>query len=85
MRQHRGPLLRTDPHPCCCLQFTASNGATRIVPVSHASLADPFTAMEDALAPHPQEVLVQGKGGDAFMYVSAATARQPLHKSSRVF
>ena len=42
--------------------------------------------MEDALAPHPQEVLVQGKGGDAFMYVSAATARQPLqcHKSSRV-
>ena len=79
------PDLRTDPHPWCCWQFAPSNGATRIVPVSHASLADPFTAMEDALAPHPQEVLVQGKGGDAFMYVSAATARQPLHKSSRVF
>ena len=51
-------------------RFTETNGATRIVPRSHASEADPFAVMEDALAPYPAEILVLGEPGDALIYAS---------------
>jgi ectoine hydroxylase-related dioxygenase (phytanoyl-CoA dioxygenase family) len=51
-------------------KFTETNGATRIVPHSHALEADPFATMEDALAPHPNEMLVLGEPGDALIYAS---------------
>jgi hypothetical protein len=44
--------------------FTAENGATRVVPGSHHWGKLPQDAMADPQAPHPAEVLVTGKAGD---------------------
>jgi ectoine hydroxylase-related dioxygenase (phytanoyl-CoA dioxygenase family) len=44
--------------------FTPENGATRAVPGSHHWKQRPQAVLEDANAPHPQEVLVTGKAGD---------------------
>lgn len=44
--------------------FTAANGATRVVPGSHRWRQLPQHALADAQAAHPQEVLVLGKAGD---------------------
>jgi len=43
--------------------FTPDNGATRIVPGSHKWGVLPQKALEDASAPHPDEVLVLGPAG----------------------
>lgn len=43
--------------------FTAENGATRVVPGSHAWGTRPQDALADPMAPHPQEVLVTGTAG----------------------
>ena len=40
--------------------FTASNGATRVVPGSHRARTVPRLALPDPAAPHPDEVLVTG-------------------------
>src|SRR6201992_577974 len=43
--------------------FTAANGATRVVPGSHRWGQVPQDAMADPGTPHPDEVLVLGSGG----------------------
>jgi ectoine hydroxylase-related dioxygenase (phytanoyl-CoA dioxygenase family) len=43
--------------------FTAENGATRVIPGSHKWGRRPQDVLEDPLAPHPQEVLVLGRAG----------------------
>jgi hypothetical protein len=44
--------------------FTAENGATRIVPGTHHARQLPQNALADPHAQHPDEVLVLGKAGD---------------------
>lgn len=48
--------------------FTPLNGATRLVPGSHLFGLDPRDGMEDPKAPHPDEILVQGRAGTVFVF-----------------
>ena len=48
--------------------FTAANGATRLVPASHLDRTLPKEAMPDVLAPHPREVIVEGRPGDVLVF-----------------
>lgn len=43
--------------------FTAENGATRLVPGSHRWGRLPQEVMEDAMAPHPEEILLLAPAG----------------------
>jgi ectoine hydroxylase-related dioxygenase (phytanoyl-CoA dioxygenase family) len=43
--------------------FTADNGATRMIPGSHTWGKRPQDVLEDPLAPHPEEVLLIAKAG----------------------
>jgi phytanoyl-CoA dioxygenase PhyH len=43
--------------------FTTENGATRVIPGSHKWGRRPQDVIENALAPHPAEILVLGRGG----------------------
>ncbi len=43
--------------------FTAENGATRVIPGSHRWGRRPQDALDDPRAPHPEEVLVLGRAG----------------------
>jgi len=43
--------------------FTAENGALRVVPGTHKSGVNPVTALGDPSAAHPDEVLVTGQAG----------------------
>jgi hypothetical protein len=44
--------------------FTAENGATRIVPGTHRARQLPQLALRDPQAAHPDQILVLGKAGD---------------------
>ncbi len=50
--------------------FTASNGATRVVPGSHRFGTVPRLALTDPAAPHPDEVLVTGPAGTVVIFNS---------------
>jgi ectoine hydroxylase-related dioxygenase (phytanoyl-CoA dioxygenase family) len=50
--------------------FTADNGATRVVPGSHRWGQVPKDAMTDPGAPHPDEVLVLGSAGTCVVFNS---------------
>ena len=52
------------------VDFTAENGATRIVPGSHRSGRVPHTALADPRAKHPEEALVTGKAGTVVIFNS---------------
>jgi ectoine hydroxylase-related dioxygenase (phytanoyl-CoA dioxygenase family) len=43
--------------------FTAENGATRMIPGSHTWGRRPQDVLDDPLAPHPQEVLLVARAG----------------------
>ena len=43
--------------------FTAENGATRMIPGSHHWRKRPQDVLDDPMAPHPHEVLLTGKAG----------------------
>jgi ectoine hydroxylase-related dioxygenase (phytanoyl-CoA dioxygenase family) len=48
--------------------FTTSNGATRIVPGSHLSIAPIPKSYAQPLATHPNEVIVTGSAGSALIF-----------------
>jgi hypothetical protein len=48
--------------------FTCQNGATRIVPGSHRSCLLPAESVHDVYAPHPEEIVVEGKAGDVLVF-----------------
>lgn len=48
--------------------FTRQNGATRVIPGTHRSGKLPQEVMSDALALHPDEIVVEGKAGDVFVF-----------------
>jgi ectoine hydroxylase-related dioxygenase (phytanoyl-CoA dioxygenase family) len=50
--------------------FTAGNGATRVVPGTHRSGAMPRQAMPDPAAAHPDEVLITGRSGTVVVFNS---------------
>jgi ectoine hydroxylase-related dioxygenase (phytanoyl-CoA dioxygenase family) len=54
---------------CNCVwmldDFTAENGALRVVPGSHRWAQKPQDALSDPCAPHPDELLVTGRAGTA--------------------
>jgi len=50
--------------------FTASNGATRVVPGSHRFRTVPRLALDDPAAPHPDEVLLTGPAGTVVIFNS---------------
>jgi len=43
--------------------FTAENGATRVIPGSHRWGRRPQDVLDDPMAPHPEETLVLGRAG----------------------
>jgi ectoine hydroxylase-related dioxygenase (phytanoyl-CoA dioxygenase family) len=50
--------------------FTAGNGATRVVPGTHRSGTVPRLAMPDPAAAHPDEVLITGRAGTVVVFNS---------------
>jgi ectoine hydroxylase-related dioxygenase (phytanoyl-CoA dioxygenase family) len=50
--------------------FTAANGATRVMPGSHRSRAVPGRAMPDPAAVHPDEVQITGRAGTVVIFNS---------------
>jgi ectoine hydroxylase-related dioxygenase (phytanoyl-CoA dioxygenase family) len=48
--------------------FTPDNGATRVVPGKHLTGKTPSDEMSDPSAPHPNEVILQGKAGDVVVF-----------------
>jgi hypothetical protein len=69
-----GPVEPGDYHVCNSIwlvdDFTASNGATRVVPGSHRAGTVPRMALADPAAPHPDEVLVTGATGTVVVFNS---------------
>lgn len=50
--------------------FTATNGATRIVPGTHRSKVLPEAAMSDCHDPHPDEILITAPAGSVVIFNS---------------
>lgn len=50
--------------------FSAANGATRIVPGTHLDGQLPQDALEDPLAPHPDQVLIEAPAGTVAIFNS---------------
>lgn len=53
-------------------EFTAENGALRVVPGTHRSGRLPAEALADPRAPHPDEVMITGAVGDVLVLNSHA-------------
>jgi ectoine hydroxylase-related dioxygenase (phytanoyl-CoA dioxygenase family) len=50
--------------------FTEANGATRVVPASNRSGQHPKDALEDATAPHPDQVVLTARAGTVVVFNS---------------
>lgn len=48
--------------------FTAENGATRLVPGSHRSCLLPKDSVHNPFAPHPEEVVAEGQAGGVLVF-----------------
>ncbi len=48
--------------------FSRQNGATRLVPGTHRSPQLPKEVLPDTLAPHPGEIVIEGKAGDVLVF-----------------
>ncbi len=48
--------------------FTPDNGATRVVPGTHLQAKTPHQILPDPSAPHPDQVILQGKAGDVVIF-----------------
>jgi ectoine hydroxylase-related dioxygenase (phytanoyl-CoA dioxygenase family) len=48
--------------------FTDANGATHLVPGSHRTRQVPKEVLADLLAPHPNEIVIEGSAGDVFVF-----------------
>ena len=60
--------------------FTEDNGPTRVVPGTHKMKAPQFY-LEDQMAPHPDEIKVLGKAGDAIVFNSHLWHGGTINKS----
>jgi ectoine hydroxylase-related dioxygenase (phytanoyl-CoA dioxygenase family) len=63
--------------------FTADNGATRVVPGSHRSGRSPGDVMADTRAAHPDEVLLLAPAGTVVVFNSHLWHGGTLNRSSR--
>ena len=67
-----GPVEPGDYQVCNSIwlldDFTASNGATRVVPGSHRARTVPRLALADPAAEHPDQVLVTGPAGTVVVF-----------------
>jgi ectoine hydroxylase-related dioxygenase (phytanoyl-CoA dioxygenase family) len=48
--------------------FTRQNGATRLIPGTLRNPQLPQEALADVLAPHPDEIVVEGRAGDVLVF-----------------
>ncbi len=82
-----GPTAPGDYYVCNSIwlldDFTAENGATRIVPGSHLSGAVPRDDLADPLAPHPHEVLLLAPAGTVVVFNAHAWHGGTLNRSPR--
>jgi ectoine hydroxylase-related dioxygenase (phytanoyl-CoA dioxygenase family) len=62
--------------------FTADNGATRVVPGSHRSGKSPGDVMSDVRDPHPDEVLLMAPAGTVVVFNSHLWHGGTLNRSS---
>ncbi|HVX46406.1 MAG TPA: phytanoyl-CoA dioxygenase family protein [Mycobacteriales bacterium] len=63
--------------------FTAENGATRVVPGSHRSGSTPAEAMEDPTQQHPDEIQLLGEAGTVVIFNSHLWHGGTLNRSDR--
>lgn len=61
--------------------FTEENGATRVVPGSNRSGQHPKDVLEDATAPHPDEVILTAKAGTVVIFNSHTWHGGTLNRS----
>ncbi len=72
---YNGPVPQGDKYMVCnslwmLTDFTAENGATRVIPRSHRSGQDPKDALDDPAAPHPDEKQLLGSAGTVVVFNS---------------
>lgn len=54
----------------CLDEFTAENGATRVIPGSHLDDTNAIARMADPMLPHPDEVIVEASRGSVIFHNS---------------
>lgn len=64
--------------------FSADNGATRLVPGSHRWPGGPRDQLSDLLAPHPQEIYVAAPAGSVLVFNSHAWHGSTTNRSQRM-
>lgn len=82
-----GPVEPDDYQVCNSIwlldDFTASNGATRVVPGSHRARTVPRLALADPGAPHPDEVVITGPAGTVVVFNSHLWHGGTLNRTDR--
>lgn len=80
-----GPVAAGDFHVCNSIwlldDFSPANGATRVVPGSHKWEKTPQQTMEDASAPHPDEVVLTAPAGTVVIFNSHTWHGGTLNRS----